>query len=207
MGRAAMVLLLLGLAGATWYAWPYLAARFGAISRTAPAFAEVPSETLASQAEEKLLRIGAGTSREVILSGVEIESLLLYRFEDRWPRGVSAPSVHLRDGELRLGFQLSRDMLPALPDLDGLFAFLPDTVPVQLWGRVLALGSGEVALMVHRFDASSIPVPRRLFPIFLSQLQGVQSPGVPPEALVLPLPEGIRAVRIEGSSLVITPAS
>lgn len=204
VGRIAAVLLLLGAGGVLWHLWPDISAQFGRV----PVVTDVmPSEDLAAQAEEKLLGISAGASGDVVLSGAEIESLLLYRFSDRWPRGVSGPTVQMHEGELLLGLQVSRDALPSLPDLESLLSFLPDTVPVQLRGRVLALGTGEAALMVHRLDASAIPIPRRLFPLVLSHLQGSRSAGVPPEAVLLPLPEGIRALRIDGSSLIISPAS
>jgi hypothetical protein len=207
MGRIAAMLLLLGAGGAVWYWWPEISAQLGRPSGVSAAAEMAPSEQLAAQAEEKLLRMNGGATGDVILSGAEIESLLLYRFSDRWPRGVSAPSVEMREGELVLGLQVSRDALPRLPDFESLLSFLPDTVPVQLRGRVLALGTGEAALMVHRLDASAVPIPRRLFPLVLSHLQGSRVPGVPPEAILLPLPEGVRSLRIDGSSLVISPAS
>lgn len=207
MGRSLLFVLLVGAGAAAVYWWPQPFGLVRAASEVPMASLTPPSEDLAQQAEEKLETILAGTPAEVTLSGPELESLLLYRFDDRWPRGVSSPSVRLSDGELLLGLHVTRDVLPALPDMEAVLAFLPDTVPVQLRGRVVALGSGDAALLVHRIDASSIPIPRRLFPLILSQVQGQQAVGVPPEALVLPLPQEVRALRIEGSSLILSPIS
>jgi hypothetical protein len=207
VGRGILLGLFLVLVGVAAFWWAQSSGLIRAPSHRAMVSLEPPSEVLAMVAEEKLEVMRNGGGGDVVLSGPEIESLLLYRFEDRWPRGVSSPSVHMRDGELYLGLQISRDLLPTLPDMDALTMFLPDTVPVQLQGRVLALAGGGAALMVQRIDASAIPIPRRLFALLLAQVQGQPAPGVPPEALVLPLPQAVRSLRIEGSNLIITPVS
>jgi hypothetical protein len=207
VGRSVLLGMLLIVFGGAAFWWATSSDRVSAAAARARLSAEPPSEALATRAEGKLESIRSGGGQDVALSGPEIESLLLYRFEDRWPRGVSSPSVHFQDGELHLGLQISRDLLPALPDLEGLLVFLPDTVPIQLQGRVLALGDGGAALMVERMDASSIPIPRRLFALLLAQVQGPNGPGVPADAFILPLPQEVRSLRIEGSDLILTPAS
>jgi hypothetical protein len=162
-----------------------------------------PSPALAEEAESRLEVFLQGGEGSISLSAPELESLLRYRLVDTWPEGVSPPSVTLRDGELELGLRLARERLPSLPELESVLAFLPDTVPVALKGRVVALGSGEAALLVHRVEASAIPIPRRFYARILESVRGAAPPDLPPEALYLPLPGGIRSAVVQGDRLVL----
>lgn len=206
VGRAFALVLLVGLIVGAWRWGPDLLERV----RTGPFVttsteAEPPSEALAARAESQLQGLLDGREEIVALSAAELESLLHFRFPMDWPEGVSLPSVRLRDGELALELRLARDRIPSLPELEGILDFLPDTVPVQLRGRVLALGGGTAALLVHRIDASSVPIPRRFFPRILESIRGGSGPAdLPPEALFLPLPAGIESIRVDEDRLVMT---
>ncbi len=201
-GCLGRTLALVGLVAIVAVAWRFGPAVYDEVRGVDPApIAVEPSEALAEGAEARILAFAEGASQEVSLSGVELESLLRFRYAEAWPEGVSTPSVTFRDGELHLGVRLDRERIPRLPELDGILGFLPDTVPVQLRGRVLALAGGEAALLVHRIDASSIPIPRRFFPRILESVQGPARSDLPPEALLLPLPEGVRSVRVADDRL------
>lgn len=165
--------------------------------------AVLPTPELAEQAESGIVALVAGEVEEIELSAAELESLLHYRFPLVWPEGVSAPSVSLREGELHLGLRVAQDRIPRLPELDPLLGFLPDTVPVSLQGRVLALGSGEAALFVSRIEASAIPIPRRFFPRILEGVRGPGDDELPPEAVRLPLPPGIRSAVVLDDRLLL----
>ncbi|TVP42339.1 MAG: hypothetical protein EA350_16405 [Gemmatimonadales bacterium] len=209
MGRILAVVLLAGLVFAAWKWGPDLleGVRSGSFP-TSAVESESPSEALAARAEGELQGLLDGREEVVRLSAAELESLLLFRFPMNWPDGVSHPSVRMRDGEMALELRLARERIPALPELEGILDFLPDTVPVQLRGRVLAVGGGNAALLVHRIDASSIPIPRRFFPRILESIRGGGAPAdLPPEALFLPLPPGIESIRVEGDHLVLTRTS
>jgi hypothetical protein len=203
LGRAFALLILAGIIGAAWHFGPtlYEDAR-GVYAEPVPG--PTPSLELAAAAEERVQGLLDGIHAEISLAAVELESLIHFRLADGWPDGVSLPTVSLRDDELHLGFRLAHERLPNLPELDGILGFLPDTVPVQLRGRVLALSGGEAALLVHRIDAASIPIPRRFFQPILDRVQPRQRADLPPEALFLPLPAGIRSARVDGDRLVLT---
>lgn len=227
LGRTLGLLLLLGVGAAAWLWGPELLeesrVRSGALTERVPFLdgllgdrfqranagnppaGDPPSPELAEVAERRIADFleGNGEPSTLILTAEELESLLRYRLPTAWPEGISDPSVVLRDGELELGLRLARERLPTLPELEGVLAFLPDTVPVGLRGRVLALGSGEAALLVHRVEASSIPIPRRFYPRILESVRGPAPPDLPPEALHLPLPGGIRSAVVEGGRLVL----
>ncbi len=227
LGRAFGLLLLLGMGATIWIWGPELLeegrVRSGAITERVPLLegvlgdrirgsnrastpvADPPSPELAEVAERRIADFleGEGGGASLVLTGPELESLLRYRLPAAWPEGISDPSVILRDGELELGLRLVRERLPSLPELEGVLSFLPDTVPVGLRGRVLALGSGDAALLVHRVEASSIPIPRRFYPRILESVRGPAPPDLPPEALYLPLPGGIRSAVVEGDRLIL----
>jgi hypothetical protein len=206
LGRTLALVLLAGIGLVAWQWGPELAAGVRGLGIGVPPgneALEAPSEELAGEAERQLEGLLAGGIDVVTLSGPELESLLRFRFPLAWPAGVSDPSVLLRDGELLLGLNLARERLPSLPELESVLAFLPDTVPVQLRGRVLALGGGEAALLVHRIEASSIPIPRRFFSRILEGVRGAAPPDLPPEAFFLPLPAGIQSIRVEGDRLIL----
>jgi hypothetical protein len=205
-GRVFALVLLVGIIVGAWRWGPDLMdrARSGSFT-TGAGVSEPPSEALAIRAEGELQGLLDGREETVRLSAAELESLLHFRFPMDWPDGVSLPSVRMRDGELVLDLRLARERIPALPELESVLDFLPDTVPVQLRGRVLTLGGGAAALLVHRIDASSIPIPRRFFPRILDGIRGGSAPAdLPPEALFLPLPPGIESIRVEEDRMVLT---
>jgi hypothetical protein len=194
LGRTLALVGLVAIVALAWRHGPALYDEVRGVDAALPTLE--PSVELAEDAELRIREFADGGVQHVSLSGVELESLLLFRYAEAWPEGVSAPTVTFRDGDLILGLRLERERIPRLPELDGILGFLPDTVPVQLRGRVLALAGGEAALLVHRIDASSIPIPRRFFPRILESVQGPGRDDLPPEALLLPLPEGVRSVRV-----------
>ncbi len=203
VGRAFALLLLVGIIGAAWHFGPslYEEVRWDA---SAPAPVLDPTPELAADAEARILGLLDGTFEEISLAAVELESLIRFRMNEGWPEGVSPPTVAFRADELQLGVRLAHERLPRLPELDGILGFLPDTVPVQLRGRVLALSGGEAALLVNRIEAASIPIPRRFFEPILERVQPNGRADLPPEALFLPLPTGIRSARVDGDRLVLT---
>jgi hypothetical protein len=94
------------------------------------------------------------------------------------------------------------ERLPQLSELGEAAAFLPDTTEVGVTGQLLPLRAGRVALAVDQVRAARIPLPKRLVPGALRKLGRKAEPGLPADALALPLPPGVDAAYVRGDSLV-----
>lgn len=169
--------------------------------------AEAPpaaSPELARAAVEKVEAARrAGDPVEVALGGGEVESVLRYAAPGVLPEGLSPPEVELREGRVHLAARVSVDAMPPVPELERVLGMLPDTVPVELDGSLMPFGEADAALVVHRIRASGIPLPRRLVPALLEALGREERAGLPPDAIVVALPEGIRSAYVRGDSLVL----
>lgn len=205
LGRVLAFLLLLTLVVLAWRWGPEAWNRISDSTVGSEVTVVEPSPGMAEAVVERLTDFLEGEpEREMTFTGEEMESLLRYELGDYLPEGVSDPTVRFRDGEVTLGVRLAAERIPTNPELDQIRGFLPDTVPVQIRGRVLALEGPEAALLVHRIDAAGIPIPRRFFAHILQGMSSVERPDLPPEAVALPLPAGIRSVRLAGDRLVVT---
>lgn len=162
-----------------------------------------PSPELADLALERFRRTIAGEAETSSFSALELESLLRYRAADHLPQGVTEPTVEIRDGELRLGAQVSVELLPRIPELERVRELLPDRVPVELRGLLLTLEGVGPVFLVQRIAAAGVPIPRRLHEEVLEGVRTGEGRGLPPEAIRLPLPVGIRTLRVQDGELII----
>jgi hypothetical protein len=165
--------------------------------------AEVASPELADAAERKLAELGDGSASQVALSAVELESLLLYRYQGVLPGFLAAPSIEFSGEQMQLRARVPVDMLPDVEGLGPAAAFLPDTTELTVSGRLLPLQSGRVAFAVDDVSAQRFPLPRRLVPAALDRLGRRDEPGLPPEAMALPLPRGTSSAYIRRDSLIL----
>lgn len=161
------------------------------------------SPELARVAEDKLDALRAGTTPHAALSAVELESLLAYRYQGAIPGFLGSPTVELQGERVRLRARVPVDKLPRVDGIGEAAAFLPDTTELTVAGRLLPLGPGRVAFAIDDVSAQRFPLPRRLVPRALERLGRRDEPGLPPEAMALPLPPGIAAAYIRSDSLVL----
>lgn len=170
-----------------------------------PAEVEVqPSPQLAAIAEAKLEALAEGRSSSIALNSIELESLLRYRYIQLLPAFVDSPRIQLEDGKIEVDARIPVDRLPSVGELGEAASFLPDTTDVGVRARLLPLDSGRVALSIESISAAGIPLPDRLVPKALTQLGRRNEPGLPRNAVAVPLPPGIRAAIVRGDSLVLT---
>jgi hypothetical protein len=162
-----------------------------------------PSPELAAIAEEKIDRLRAGDTDRAVLSSVELESLLLFRYNGVLPGVLHTPAVELDGDRLRLRARVPLDMLPHVDGWAEVAAFLPDTTELAVTGRLLPLDGGRVAFAVDQVSASRVPLPARMVPPALTRLGRGDEPGLPPDAMALPLPPGMTAAYIRRDSLVL----
>ncbi len=163
----------------------------------------VASEALAAAAQDKLDAVMQGRSAEAAFGTGELQSLLLYRYRDQLPAFVDSPRVQMEDGRVRLSLRIPVDRLPGAGGLGEVAALLPDTTDLTIRGVLLAAPEGRTAFAVDGVTAHSIPLPRRLVPGTLAMLGREPEPGLPDDAITLPLPGGARAAYIRGDSIVI----
>jgi len=93
---------------------------------------------------------------------------------------------------------------PDLPDLGPILGILPDTLDVAFEAALMPFGNGRAALLIHHLEASRIPLPRRFIPDILTAVGRTNQPGLPPEALLVPLPSGLGSAYILTDSLILS---
>ena len=161
-----------------------------------------PSPELAEIADEKLAGLKSGEAQNVALSENELQSLLQYKYKQILPAFVDSPRVELDNGKIIVQARVPVDRLPQLSELGEAAAFLPDTTEVGVTGQLLPLRDGRVALAVDQVRAARIPLPKRLVAGALRKLGRKDEPGLPADALAVPLPPGVDAAYVRGDSLV-----
>ena len=159
------------------------------------------ADSVVAQVQE--LRRGEGPGR-IAFGDRELTSVLQYSVPGLIPDGVTAPEASLGEDRVRLGARVALEAFPDLPDLGPILGILPDTLDVVLEASVMPFGRGRAALMVHGLEASRIPLPRRLIPEILAAMGRTEEPGLPREAILVPLPSGVGAAYILGDSLILS---
>lgn len=165
----------------------------------------VPSPGLAEATLERVeaLRTGTLGTDRLVLGGPELSSVIRYSLPGILPRGVHEPTVAFRGEDLVLSARVAVDAFPDMPALDEVLGLLPDTVRIEMQGAVLPFGPSLAALHVERVEASRIPLPGRMIPGILEALGRQDREGLPSDAMVIPLPEGIRSAFVEEDHLIL----
>jgi hypothetical protein len=163
----------------------------------------VATPELAEAASAKIEGLRDGDSQRVALSQVELQSLLLYQYQGVLPAFLYSPEVELREDRMRLRVRVPIDNLPFVDGIGEAAAFLPDTTELTITGRLLPLDTGRVAFAVDDVAAQRFPLPRRLVPGALERLGRRDEPGLPADAMALPLPPGVAAAYVRRDSLIL----
>ncbi|MGM0669842.1 MAG: hypothetical protein ACQET1_08980 [Gemmatimonadota bacterium] len=169
--------------------------------------APAPTPELADSVVGRVQRFQSRGEARMALGSREITSVIRYAVPGLLPTGIRDPSVTLEDGRMHLRALVIRHEFPDLPDLGRILGILPDTLNVELHASLMPFGQEESALLVHGLEASRIPIPRRLIPDILRAVGRKERPGLPPEALAIPLPSGIEAAYIVTDSLILSSRS
>jgi hypothetical protein len=163
----------------------------------------VPSAELANAAAARLDSLAAGTVDRVSLSEVELQSLLQYRHSGVLPAFIDSARVELDDEQIRLSADVPIDRLPSISELGEAASILPDTSELTLKATLLPLSGKRIALAIDEVTVARIPLPRRMVPAALRRLGRSAEPGLPEDALALPLPRGASSAYVRGDSLVL----
>ncbi|MGD2120165.1 MAG: hypothetical protein PVJ76_00400 [Gemmatimonadota bacterium] len=164
---------------------------------TSPAIAD------SALAEIQRFRRGEG-SDQLALDASELTSLVRFSIPELMPEGVVNPAVTLKEGRIHFRSRVALASFPDLPDLGPFLGILPDTVDVALEATMMPFGEGRAALLVHKVEAMRIPLPGRVVPEILQAMGREERPGLPPEAIMVPLPSGLGSAYISTDSLVLS---
>lgn len=201
--RIVSLVVVIALGVGAWLYRDHLLVAWHDFRGTAPAEALEPSPELADQAERKLDGLRDGTSSYAALSAIELESLLAFRYAGVLPGFLDTPAVEMQGDRLRLRARVPVDRLPDIEGLGPATAFLPDTTELTVSGRLLPLQPGRVAFAVDDVSAQRFPLPSRLVPGALERLGRRDEPGLPADAMALPLPPGANSAYVRRDSLVL----
>jgi hypothetical protein len=168
---------------------------------------EAPSAEIADATLDRFERFRSGGGEDhLALSGTQLSSVVRYALPGIVPPGVSEPTVAVEQGRIRLGARVSLEAFPRLPHLDQILGILPDTVLLEMEGALVPFDPQYMALLVDKVSASHVPIPKRMFADVLQGL-GRQAPsGLPPDALPVPIPSGVKSVYVQRDSLVLVAA-
>ncbi|MGH7501867.1 MAG: hypothetical protein ACREL7_08935 [Longimicrobiales bacterium] len=201
----AIVLLVLGAAyvyrDRLGHLWAQARARFGGEAPVA-AGPQV-SEEIAQEAERKLEAMAQRESDRTALSGIELESLLVYRYRQLLPAFVDSPRIEIDASRVRLRMRIPVDRIPQSAEFEDIAPFLPDTADIAVSGQLIPAGDSTIAFAVDELRAQHIPLPARLVPGALEMLGREDAPGLPADAIALPLPKGVRAAYFRADSLIL----
>src|SRR5690606_21309938 len=169
--------------------------------------ATAPSQELADHAQAKLDDLQAGRIRAASFGAVELQSLLMYEYQGLLPAFVDSPRIELDASRIIVKGRMPIDRLPNVEGMSQAAAILPDTTDLALTAQLLPLSTGRVALAVDAITVSRIPLPERLSAPALARLGRREEPGLPPDAVAIPLPPGATNAYVRGDSLVLVGTS
>ncbi len=207
LGKLLLLLILAGAAYGLWHWWPSVLPGIQSFSgRPASTLSHgpAPTQALADSVVERVQAFRRSGDGELALGGREVTSVLRYSIPGLIPSGIRDPNVDFGDGRVHLTARVVLSEFPDLPDLGRVLGILPDTLNVVVEAALVPFGEEESALLVHSIEASRIPIPRRLFPEILRAMGRVDRPGLPPEALAVPLPAGLESAYILTDSLILS---
>jgi hypothetical protein len=207
LGRISILVALVVAAYVGWLWGPAVFPRVQEWVGVAPPEVPVGPAPSAELADSVLLRVQdfrEGGEEQMALDGREVTSVIRYSVPGLIPSGIRDPEVSFKEGRVHLTAKVVTAAFPNLPDLGPILGILPDTLNVELEASLMPFGAVESALLIHGVKASRIPIPRRLIPEVLKAMGRVDRPGLPPEAMAIPLPVGLGAAYILTDSLIIS---
>jgi hypothetical protein len=210
VGRVAAVAVLLAVGAYAGWRWgPDAFPRLERFVRGETAEAEAagaPSPELAEATLDRFERFRAAgaTESQLVLGETELSSLVRYSLPGILPAGVADPAVELAEGRIFLSAEVALSSFPELRLPEEVRGLLPDTVPIRIGGSLGPGSESSAMLYVDEVRAGPLPpLPDRFIPPILSALGREGREDLAPNAMTLPLPEGLRRVYVRRDSLVL----
>lgn len=118
----------------------------------------------------QLFRTGNGGSR-IELDGPELTSIIRHAVPGVIPAGVTNPSVHIVDGEVRVHAHVSPALVPGGRYLAEAVEALPESVEVELRGRLETERPGSIAYRVKDVLVEGVALPRPVVALVIGAIQ------------------------------------
>lgn len=172
----------------------------------APGPAVDPQVAEAAFRRVELFRSG-GAGKRISLTGEEVTALLRHAVPGMLPAGVMDPTVRLESGVIVVEARLASDEFAAAGPLASALGVLPDTLLVDLRGRLVNTRS-RFAFYVEEARASHVPLPRGAVRAIAAALAArsdahlvADDTGEP--TLTLRWPAGVAFAEVVGDRLVL----
>ena len=164
-----------------------------------------PSPALSDLTMDRFEQLRWGESDDkLVLSSVEISSVVRYAIPGIIPPGLLEPWVKFEEGQVRLsGLVVAREF-PGLPELDEIIGLLPDTMAVEMQGLIAPLDQSHFSLIINKLWMVKIPMPSSLIPAILTAFGREGRKALPRNALLIPKPDGIESAFVQGDSLFLS---
>ena len=154
----------------------------------------------------ELFRAG-GAGEGLTLTSTEVTALLRHSVPAMLPAGVVDPTVRLEDGVVRASARVSSDDFAGRAPLASVLGVLPDTLDVDLSGRLASTPAGLV-FYVDEAWVGHVPLPRAAV-VSVAKALAVRSgedlvsaPSAQP-ALTVGWPSGVAFAEVVGDRLVL----
>lgn len=153
----------------------------------------------------ELFRAG-GAGARLSLTADEVTSLLRHAMPGVVPDGVADPMIRMEAGRMKVEARLATDEFAASDRLVSVLGVVPDTIDVDLSGR-LDSRPGRLVFTVERARASGIPLPHAAVAAIAAALADESGDQVMPAdedaSLSLRWPDDVAMVAVVGDRLVL----
>jgi hypothetical protein len=166
--------------------------------------ANQPTAQVADSTLERFERFRRGRGGDrLALSGRELSSVARFAMPGLIPPGVSEPTLELEQGHIHLKARVAVAAFPQLSRLGGLMGMLPDTVPLEMEGSLVPSDAEYMALLVDKVELAYVPIPKSMVVEVLKGLGRHAPSTMPPDALPVPIPDGVKFIYVQRDSLVL----
>jgi len=167
----------------------------------------VPTERLADSAEDRVERlVRNGLNNSVRFSEAELQSLLTYRAAPFLPAGIEQPRIDVQDSVIVISALVLSGHMTDGSVPDGLRPMLADSSLVTAVLVPSVDRPGQLSVDIRSLQIGDLVVPSFLLPMIVDGLvlDGFKTSG---GTIVVPIPNEVVAVRIEGEDIVMEPAA
>ncbi|MDA0328933.1 MAG: hypothetical protein O2958_07995 [Gemmatimonadetes bacterium] len=189
-------------------------AKFGALPPVVPSS---DGSLVSSQVADRvvtlfqLFQTGNG-GEQLVLEGSDLSSVLRFALPALIPRGVTEPTIELLEGGVRVRARVATVEVAGSGIVASVSGVLPDTLEVEVRGRLEGGGGQDVVLLITHLTAGRVPLPPAVVESIVASLApagAVVRGGDDDEgsdvlaSLRLPWRHGVETIAVWGDRLVL----